>query len=61
MSVSSLWVVALGASIVMLGYMGRPYVQQGDYDFGMIFRLFWLIPIFGVWTLYFALAFFFGR
>ena len=48
------WIIPLlsAAGIYM---MVRPYKRHGDYDFGMVFRLFWLIPVAFVWTVYFAI------
>lgn len=50
-----LWIIPLLISLVMLGIMCRPYQRCGDYDFGSIFRLFWLLPIAVVWLAYMGL------
>jgi hypothetical protein len=39
-------------TVILLCIMFRPYRSSGQYDFGMVFRLFWLIPIGAVWIIY---------
>ena len=39
-------------TIVLIIVMCRPYERRGAYDFGLLFRLFWLIPILSVWVIY---------
>ena len=39
-------------TIVLIIVMCRPYEMRGAYDFGLLFRLFWLIPILSVWVIY---------
>ena len=46
------WVIPVIATLTLLGVMCRPYHQSGDWDFGFIFRFFWLVPICVVWVLY---------
>ena len=41
-------------SAVLFGVMLRPYQKVGDYDFGAVFRLLWLVPIAFVWVVYFG-------
>jgi hypothetical protein len=50
-----LWVIPATITLVMLGMMFRPYQRSGQYDFGEVFRLFWLIPIGAVWMIYMGL------
>lgn len=49
-----LWIVPVIITLVIGAVMCRPYRSCGTYDFGFIFRLFWLIPICIVWMLYMA-------
>ena len=46
------WVVPCLLTLVGLGLMLRPYHSSGSYDFGLLLRLFWLIPISLVWLIY---------
>lgn len=55
------WVIPLFATVCLLACMFRPYERCGAYDCGQIFRLFWLIPIFAVWLLYFAILLWFTK
>ena len=50
-----IWWIPAYLTAVMLCIMLRPYRQSGDYDFGMIFRAFWLLPIFALLAVYFGL------
>jgi hypothetical protein len=50
-----LLVVAIILSVVVIGVMLRPYERSCDYDFGAVFRLFWLIPLLGIWLAFFAI------
>lgn len=50
-----LWILPAIITLVLLVVMFRPYQRSGQYDFGEIFRLFWLIPIGAVWMLYMGL------
>lgn len=50
-----LFLIPIAATLWCLYMFGRPYQQRGDYDFGMIFRLFWFIPIGFIWAGYFGL------
>jgi hypothetical protein len=43
------WIVPALITVILLCVMFRPYRSSGQYDFGMVFRLFWLIPIGAVW------------
>ncbi len=47
-----LWIVPVFITVILLCIMFRPYRSSGQYDFGQIFRLFWLIPIGVVWMVY---------
>jgi hypothetical protein len=46
------WIIPIFITVIMLCVMVRPYRSSGQYDFGMVFRLFWLIPIGAVWIIY---------
>ena len=50
-----LWTIPAIITLVLLCLMFRPCQRSGQYDFGVIFRLFWLIPIGAVWMLYMGL------
>jgi hypothetical protein len=39
-------------TISMIIIMFRPYEQENIFDFGSIFRLFWVIPILSIWIIY---------
>lgn len=43
-------------TIFFLGMMFRPYHEKGMFDFGAIFRLFYLIPILIIWLIYFIIV-----
>lgn len=45
-------IIPIILSILFLNVMLTPYKSRGDYDFGSIFKLFWLIPIMFVWMVY---------
>ena len=45
-------IIPILITVIMLCVMFRPYRSSGQYDFGMVFRLFWLIPIGAVWIIY---------
>ena len=49
------WVIPILITIFLLAVMLRPYQQHGDYDFGAIFRVLWLIPILLVWIIYLSI------
>jgi hypothetical protein len=49
---TELWIVPVFITVILLCIMFRPYRSSGQYDFGQIFRLFWLIPIGAVWIIY---------
>lgn len=49
------WAIPTIVSLAMFAWANRPYQQSGDYDFGIVFRAFWLIPIMAVWLLYFVI------
>ncbi len=51
----SWWAIPLILSTGMFVWMSRPYQRSGDYDFGVVFRLFWLLPIMFVWLIYFVI------
>jgi hypothetical protein len=50
-----LWIIPTIITFILLGVMFRPDHSSGDYNFGAIFRLLWLIPIFAVWMIYMGL------
>jgi hypothetical protein len=50
------WVIPLLLTLACLGAMFRPYRREGDYDFGAVFRLAWLIPVGFVWAAYFGIV-----
>lgn len=54
-TISAIW-IPLVITIVLLGVMTRPYRVRGSYDFGPIFRVFWLIPILAAWVVYLAVT-----
>lgn len=43
-------------TLIVIGIMFRPYHPRGMYDFGDIFRLFWVIPILVIWLVYFGIS-----
>lgn len=47
-----LWIIPALITLALVCVMLRPYQRSGQYDFGQIFRLFWLIPIAAVWMVY---------
>lgn len=49
------WIVPALITVILLCIMFRPYRSSGQYDFGQILRLFWLIPILAVWIFYMAI------
>lgn len=51
-------IIPIILTIIGLCVMFRPYHTSGDFDFGIIFRAFWLIPILIVWTLYFGVMYY---
>lgn len=53
----NLWIIPVGITLTLLVVMFRPYHRTGDYDFGEIFGLFWLIPIGFVWAAYFGVLY----
>jgi hypothetical protein len=46
------WIIPLLITVIMLCIMFRKYRSSEQYDFGIVFRLFWLIPIGAVWMVY---------
>lgn len=48
------WTIPAVLTLLCLGMMFRPYQRQGDYDFGSILRVFWLLPIGFIWAAYFG-------
>jgi len=46
------WIIPIFITVIMLCVMFRTYRSSCQYDFGMVFRLFWLIPIGAVWIIY---------
>ena len=49
------WGIPVLITISLLIIMFRPYQREGDFDFGIIFRIFWVIPILAVWVVYLLL------
>jgi hypothetical protein len=49
-----LWIIPAMLTAICLGMMLRPYQRSGDYDFGSIFRLLWVLPISIIWAAYFG-------
>lgn len=54
MTISAWWIPVI-LTVVLLAIMLRPYHRRGDYDFGGIFRIFWLLPIAGGWIVFMAI------
>lgn len=52
MTISTQWIPWI-LTAACIAAMIRPYQQHGDYDFGAILRLFWLIPLSATWAVYF--------
>jgi hypothetical protein len=52
-TISAVWIPWI-VTALLLGWMLRPYQRSGDYDFGEIFRLGWLIPVLAAWVVYLA-------
>jgi hypothetical protein len=50
------WMIPVVLTLLIVGWMFRPYRKSGDYDFTSIFRLFWLIPMLFVWVVYLGLC-----
>lgn len=50
-TMSSVW-IPWAVTLALILWMFRPYEMSGSYDFGQIFRLFWLVPILAVWIVY---------
>lgn len=48
------WIIPAMLTVACLGMMFRPYHMSGYYDFGGIFRAFWLLPIGVIWAAYFG-------
>jgi len=48
------WIIPTVVTVVMLCIMFRPFRASVDYDFSLVFRAFWLIPILAVWVIYFG-------
>lgn len=46
--------ITIAITIICLYFMLRPSYTSSNYDFGIILRFFWLIPISFVWAVYFA-------
>ena len=51
LTINGYWLPVV-ATILLLAIMLRPYRSSGSFDFGAIFRLFWLLPIALVWIAY---------
>ena len=49
------WCIPGILTIAMVCMILRPYKSSGDYDFGMVMRILWLIPIAIVWAVYFGI------
>jgi len=52
----SLWMFPTLLTVFLLLLMFRPIKGGGDYNFGVIFRLFYIVPISVIWAIYFFLA-----
>lgn len=50
-----LWIIPALLTLTCTVMMLRPYRSSGQYDFGLVFRLFWLIPISLIWCAYFGI------
>ena len=49
-----LWIIPALLTVACIVIMFRPYQRSGQYDFGEIFRLFWVLPIAIIWSAYFG-------
>lgn len=58
LTVASWWIPLL-LTIFCLWQMLKPYRMQGDWDFGAIFRILWVVPISLTWVVHFALLYYF--
>lgn len=56
-SISS-WALPVALTVVFLGIMFRPYQSRGDYDWGNLVRVLWVIAILLVWLIYFMILYF---
>lgn len=54
------WTIPFALTALLFCWMVRPYRRFGDYDFGLVLRAFWLIPILLVWVIYLGLALLFS-
>lgn len=54
------WWIAAALTLVMVGFMFRPIRDPWSIAAGLdvLARILWLIPIFGLWAIYFACAYF---
>lgn len=50
-----IWFVPVILTAFCLGMMFRPYRSSGDWDFSVIFRVLWIVPIAILWAVYFGL------
>ncbi len=50
-----IWIIPTIITVILLGVMFRPDRSGGDYNFGAIFRLLWIIPICVTWMIYMGL------
>lgn len=55
-----LWVIPLLISVTILVWMFRPYHSTTLYDFSVILRLFWTVPLLLVWVIYLGLRVWIG-
>ena len=49
------WTIPVVLTVLCIAMMLRPYRQRGDYDFGSVFRIFWLMPVGFIWAAYFGI------
>jgi len=50
-----IWIIPALFSLACLGMMLRPYQRSGDYDFGQMLRILWIIPILIIWLIHFGI------
>lgn len=55
------WLIPTALSLLFFGMMIRPYHASHDYDFGALFRLFWIVPILLTWLIYFGILVWLGK
>ena len=45
-------IIPFSLSLICIAMAFRPYLRTSDYDFGVVFRLFWVVPFLLVWLTY---------